>query len=85
MISYSFLLLIIGMGTVFLFLLLIMGSILVLEKFTATARENELKVIEAEEAASQAKRKKKQSAGKKDNGELISVITAAVASHRARA
>jgi oxaloacetate decarboxylase gamma subunit len=81
MIIQSTLLLVVGMTTVLLFLIVLVGLINILKKATTSIREKELADIEA---ASQAERQKKAklAAAKKSKGpnadELVVALSAAV-------
>ena len=82
MILDAVLLMVVGMGTVFLFLVLLNIGIAILTKFNLKHAKNEEEENIKAQKALRAKKNKKTSL-KKDNKKIVAVISAAIKAHTA--
>ncbi len=83
MITEGLKLIVLGMGTVFVFLTLLLLAIKVMARLLAPFTTTEMLELEAEQQAAAARRQQP-AADTGDGRTLIAVISAAVATHRAR-
>ena len=73
-----------GMGVVFLFLILLLYTIKLSEKLLVSVTAAELEEIAREQQLASEKRKRRTQRGRTDDSTLIAVISAAISCHRRR-